>query len=59
MKPPLQKFHAKSLKGKAMSELQAQLSELTMTIQVTRAATGLVEEYVLAVIPEPELTESK
>ena len=32
---------------------------LTMTIEVTRAATGKVEEYTLTAIPDPtETTES-
>lgn len=42
-----------------MSDLQGQTGEMRMTIEVTRAATGLVETYELVSTPlpaEPETT---
>ena len=41
-----------------MSDLQGQIGELRMTIQVTRAATGKVEEYELIGTPLPEEPET-
>lgn len=39
-------------------ELKSGDSVLTMTIQLTRAATGKVEEYTLTAIPEPTESDS-
>ena len=41
-----------------MAELTAQESELRMTIQITRAATGEVEEYEVIATPVPEEPET-
>lgn len=41
-----------------MADIAAQESELRMTIQITRAATGKVEEYEVIAIPVPEEPET-
>lgn len=41
------------------SEIGAQPAQLTMTIQITRKATGAVEEYTLIAVPVADDTEGE